>query len=155
MGAYKDLLDEKFGRLTVIGSLGKNSKGQYLWQCLCDCGKEISVVGSYLTSSNTRSCGCLSREITSNRNKKGFINLSGKVFGYLEVIEFVKKVGTSYYWKCRCIYENCGNIKNIRSKDLTSGGTKTCGCKRKKISNASVFFYYFLRVKSSHESSVI
>lgn len=51
---------ERFGRLTVIGALGKRR------ECRCDCGKVITVGRtSALTSGNTRSCGCLRREVLS------------------------------------------------------------------------------------------
>jgi hypothetical protein len=39
-----------------------------LWLCRCDCGNEIGVITSYLTSGDTKSCGCLMPETTAARN---------------------------------------------------------------------------------------
>lgn len=64
----RDLTGMKFGRLSVIeraDPLGK--KGVY-WRCICDCGKECTVLGNALVTRHTKSCGCYLRE-TSNRPK--------------------------------------------------------------------------------------
>jgi hypothetical protein len=53
----KDIIDQKFGRLTVIRYLG-NKK----WLCRCDCGGEARVLTSNITSGNSQSCGCQRRE---------------------------------------------------------------------------------------------
>jgi hypothetical protein len=51
---------KKFGRLTVIRHNVEDSrtKSTY-WDCLCDCGKTVTVKGVYLVSKHTRSCGCI------------------------------------------------------------------------------------------------
>lgn len=58
--------------------------------------------------------------------------LTGQTFGELTVIELDKEKTISSgrtYWKCKC---SCGNIKTLRSDQLTSGSTKSCGCLAKK-----------------------
>ncbi|EMQ1359360.1 hypothetical protein KWL52_006800 [Clostridioides difficile] len=58
-----DLTNKKFGRLTAIKSTNKKAKsGHYIWICKCDCGNEIEVIESSLTTGKTRSCGCLQKE---------------------------------------------------------------------------------------------
>jgi hypothetical protein len=58
------LTNQKFGRLTVISKDPIRSlSGSVRWNCICDCGKAIIVVGNNLTSGNTNSCGCLKIEI--------------------------------------------------------------------------------------------
>ena len=59
-----DASGQKFGHLTVLGrSLNVASTHSAQWNCLCDCGKEVSVTGSNLKAGITRSCGCFwSRE---------------------------------------------------------------------------------------------
>lgn len=53
----------KFGRLTVLSLFTKKSAyGLRRWRCRCDCGRVVSVVGSYLVKGSTKSCGCLRRE---------------------------------------------------------------------------------------------
>lgn len=69
-----DLTGQKFGRLTVI----KRSPNDYIhkgkiyprWDCICDCGTHVEVVGDELRSGNTKSCGCYASEQTIKRNKE-------------------------------------------------------------------------------------
>lgn len=57
----KDLTGSRFGRLSVLEFMGTEA-GRTRWRCLCDCGKEVVVKGIYLTTGDTKSCGCLKRE---------------------------------------------------------------------------------------------
>ena len=74
----KDLIGQKYGRLTVIDRAEDyiSPSGDHVacWLCKCDCGNEKVVKGSSLKRGNTKSCGCLAREISSEslrkRNKK-------------------------------------------------------------------------------------
>lgn len=56
-------------------------------------------------------------------------NLVGEVFHNLTVI---RRVGTTsarvIIWKCVCV---CNNICNVRSNNLRTGHTKSCGCIKK------------------------
>jgi hypothetical protein len=54
-------VEQKYGRLTVIGDPVKKGKHIYL-PCRCDCGTERLVRRSNLVSHNTQSCGCLHKE---------------------------------------------------------------------------------------------
>lgn len=57
-------------------------------------------------------------------------NLTGKKFGRLTVIEDSgKRSGGKVVWLCLC---DCGNKKLVRSNNLISGNTKSCGCFRKE-----------------------
>lgn len=58
----QDLTGQKFGRLTVIKPIGKNSWGNVVWLCKCDCGQDHIVCASKLKDGHSRSCGCLARE---------------------------------------------------------------------------------------------
>ena len=61
----KDLIGEKFGRLTVVKDSGKRRKtpngSMVIWECICDCGSSqpVYVTTNDLTTGNTLSCGCL------------------------------------------------------------------------------------------------
>lgn len=79
MGRPLKLTGQTFGRLTVLKRLGKNSVGNYKWQCLCSCGNEAVVDGGNLTSGTTRSCGCL---LADTNTKHGFSPRSGKRITY-------------------------------------------------------------------------
>ena len=48
---------QKFGRLTAL--YRKNKDGKYYYHCACDCGTEIDVPISSLTTGKTFSCGCI------------------------------------------------------------------------------------------------
>lgn len=62
---FKDITGQKFGRLTVLSEAGKNKHNQALWFCRCACGTEKIVSGNNLSLGNTKSCGCLNKEINS------------------------------------------------------------------------------------------
>jgi hypothetical protein len=47
-----------FVRLTVIRYLGSNPHKKALYECGCECGKTLIVIGSKLRSGWSRSCGC-------------------------------------------------------------------------------------------------
>ena len=64
----KDLTGMKFNRLTVMCRVENSKTGQSRWKCKCDCGNESIVTGSRLTKGIIKSCGCLTREVTIERN---------------------------------------------------------------------------------------
>ena len=57
----KNLLGQRFGRLTVIALEDNVKSGSARWRCRCDCGNEISVRSNNLTGCGVRSCGCLAK----------------------------------------------------------------------------------------------
>jgi hypothetical protein len=60
----------RFGRLVVKEEAGRTRNGTVRWTCRCDCGNEVVVAGHSLRRrEGTRSCGCLAREVTADRNK--------------------------------------------------------------------------------------
>lgn len=54
----KDMLGQKFGRLTAIRSIGPRPN-VFFWLCKCECGKEVEINGNKLRSGRTKSCGCI------------------------------------------------------------------------------------------------
>ena len=53
------------------------------------------------------------------------IDLTGQKYQRLTAIKFVELSKYGAIWECKC---DCGNIKNVRSGDLRSGNTNSCGC---------------------------
>lgn len=54
----------RFGRLTAeYPTEHRDHKGSIYWRCRCDCGKETEVTADSLLSGNTKSCGCLRKEL--------------------------------------------------------------------------------------------
>ena len=58
-----DLTGQPFGRLVVIREAGRKN-GKVVWLCKCKCGAEVVVRSNDLRSEKTKSCGCLSRELS-------------------------------------------------------------------------------------------
>lgn len=60
---------DQVGRLTLIVKVGKTSNGSYIYECLCVCGNTKQVQSSSLNSGLVQSCGCLFKEVHSNKFK--------------------------------------------------------------------------------------
>ena len=130
-----DLTGQKFGRLLAQERIDEEHKGKTVafYKCLCDCGKIVKVRGYSLKRGNTRSCGCLAKEvqIQTGKNSKGrkskkFIDLTGQRFGRLLVKERVFSENSQQVkWRCLC---DCGKETFPTTSHLRSGHTKSCGC---------------------------
>ena len=57
-----DLMNKRFGRLTVIGRTGKDDPHRYQWICKCDCGKICYNSTGVLLKGKVISCGCFHNE---------------------------------------------------------------------------------------------
>lgn len=72
MKTRKDLTGQTFGKLYVIKRVTNRKKKcgqqQVMYLCKCECGNETIVSYDNLKR-QTRSCGCLQKEATSNLNK--------------------------------------------------------------------------------------
>ena len=123
-GKYKDLSNQRFGKLKALNPTDKRLNGQVVWHCVCDCGVEIDVRSWNLVSGKTNSCGCSRSETARKLNGKKLI---GKRFGKLTVIEelpFESEQSGNIYWKCKC---DCGN-ETILYTSLLTQGVSSCGC---------------------------
>jgi len=65
----KDITNNRYGRLVVIKLDSIKNRKSY-WLCKCDCGTEKVIYSCDFKSGRTRSCGCLNREKTIERNKQ-------------------------------------------------------------------------------------
>ena len=52
-------------------------------------------------------------------------NLEGRVFSRLTVLDYAKGG-----WNCLC---SCGNLRQVKSSELTAGKVQSCGCLRKDV----------------------
>lgn len=97
----KDLVGKKFGRLTVTSYSHTNEKGRAVWNCKCECGNSIKVSSSYLLSHETKSCGCLVKEVS---RKQALIRNKGNKFGLKHGKHEFKlyKVWKSMNGRCNC-----------------------------------------------------
>lgn len=55
------------------------------------------------------------------------LDLQGRRFGKLLVLEEDGKYGTNIMWRCKC---DCGNEVRVRAASLMSGNSTSCGCGR-------------------------
>lgn len=67
----KDLTGKRSGKLTILSLSSKRGKrGQYYYDCICDCGNKTSVVINSLVKERTKSCGCLMKEVYTKLSEK-------------------------------------------------------------------------------------
>ncbi|EKD89559.1 MAG: hypothetical protein ACD_33C00045G0026 [uncultured bacterium] len=131
----KNLVDNKFGRLTVIYDSGKRTSGRMIiWTCKCDCGNIINVCTGSLNSGNTKSCGCLQKDYVSNTGKNNITHgLSN----------------TLIYKNWSDIIQRCNNPNNPAYIYYGARGIKICD----KWLQSFEAFYTDMGVKpSSHHS---
>ena len=69
MGSFEDLTGKTFNRLTVIKRAEVEKKEVY-YLCKCTCGNEKIIRGKDLKYNKIKSCGCLNKEKTTERNTK-------------------------------------------------------------------------------------
>lgn len=97
-----DLTGQRFGRLTAIEPTEKRMRTQVVWRCVCDCGAEAFVASSYLIKGETRSCGCLRRDL----HRK---DITGLVKEHLTALyptdEVADRGQPVWVWQC-----DCGNL---------------------------------------------
>lgn len=121
-----DLEGQQFGKLKVLRFDGYKvmPSGQRTakWLCHCDCGNDVSVIGSNLRNGTSTSCGCTKR-VTED--------LVGQRFSRLTVVsreeDFVDRPGgaKTCAWRCKC---DCGNEIVVRHFALKNGHVRSCGC---------------------------
>ena len=122
----KDLIGQRFGKLTVIKATKERRHNSVVWECLCDCGNITYATTEGLRVGDNVSCGCRNSgsEKFANQNK---VNLTGLRFGKL-IVEAATDMRSSkgnQIWKCKC---NCGNICYVSTNHLQSHNTQSCGC---------------------------
>ena len=120
VGRAKNLIGQKFDRLTVLYRTKHNNSSDTWWKCQCDCGALVDKRGDSLKVNTYNACPeCYLKE---NLQK----NLKNKVFGYLTVInEDGRDKFGRMRWKCKC---ECGNETTVNSSALIEGQTISCGC---------------------------
>ena len=108
-----DRTGQVFGRLKVISRAPNDSHGNTRWLCVCECGKSSKVSPDSLTRGESRSCGCLSRELFSNRVVKHAESIPGKE--------------TAEYRTWKAIRLRCKNPKTKDFKYYGGRGIRVCG----------------------------
>jgi hypothetical protein len=174
------VIGEKHNRLTVVSLSHSDRRKRKHWLCRCDCGVEKTVQGTLLTSGNTRSCGCLSREIKAQSrlpNDRGVINhiilqykrhATGRGLKFLLAYEAVEKLVRAPCAYCGIVGGNLKKTKNFKegfrhngidrvdsSADYTPGNVVPCCglCNRvKRDMDRGAFIAWALRVASHQQA---
>ena len=110
---------QQFNSLTVIAPDNRPHHPSS-WLCRCECGKEAYFSTSSLIKGIARSCGC-----KSHRNINEAIDLTGKRFGYLQVLSRSNNPRHKSQWLCRC---DCGSTIELYASFLIAGQRTSCGC---------------------------
>lgn len=116
---YISYIGEKYNHLKIV-NYHKIGKGYFT--CECDCGNIKDIRCDHVLNGRTISCGC-------KLNPEKWIDLTGRRFKKLTVIEKAYKDGYFVYWRCKC---DCGNETIVYSSNLTRGVTRSCGCYKKE-----------------------
>jgi hypothetical protein len=130
-----DMTGMRYGKFTVLRLVGPNERKALLWECRCDCGTVVTVIGGNLRSGQSKSCGCeriskvraagIAREGTPSGPRK---DLTGEIFNRWTVLGRVD----GDKWQCRC---QCGTERNVDGGNLRFNRSKSCGCLQKEITS--------------------
>lgn len=106
MRSITDLSGRTFGRLRVLGMSERSATGIIKWDCVCKCGKKVSVQGGALKNGHTKSCGCYMREVTKclgESSKKIWHPIEDKDRTYIIPLSsgFFSKVDKDDYFKIK------------------------------------------------------
>ncbi len=141
--AREDLTGQKFNRFTVLHFDEERSSGRRkYWICECECGTIKSVRSDLLKSNHTKSCGCLNRELVSQRmkelGKKTTVrqDLTGMTFGYWHVDSRAENQNNHVAWNCTC---KCGTKRIVLGQSLKNGCSKSCGCLNMSHGELAIF----------------
>lgn len=63
-----DIKGQRFGRLIAVNRIGGFGNRGSLWECHCDCGRQVDVQTNNLRNGHTKSCGCLRAERRAELN---------------------------------------------------------------------------------------
>ena len=127
---------DKFNRLECIEfhHTGKHYRSYFLFKC--DCGTEKVILGSLVKSGNTKSCGCLSKEIKSRRISPNQTEVTAIILGYKRHAEdrgFKFKLSREQVEsiiKKNCYYCGTPPSNNKKTKNSIGDGIKYSGIDR-------------------------
>jgi hypothetical protein len=108
MGRKVNLINQNFGRLTVIREIGTNKNRRVIWECLCECGAITKVVGRDLRNGHTKSCGCYRAELSTKKFRKH------------------GKHNSAEYNSWRLLKNRCLNPNDQRFAEYGGRGIKVC-----------------------------
>lgn len=115
-----DLVGKKFGRLTVVkrapNATTKHGTQKKMYECLCDCGNTAVVYATNLKNGNTKSCGCINREMIAERNRqnRGYM-------GYFDGEPGESRQNPQIYAAWRGCFERCYTETSLKKHPTYQG----------------------------------
>lgn len=111
----KNLTGKTFGRLTVLGYVGKDERGNSFWLCRCACGNRVNTTTTNLlrTDGPRVSCGCQMRTSSLTHGM----------------------TGTPEYQAWRSMYQRCTNPNNPQYPLYGGRGIEVCPRWRESFQN--------------------
>jgi hypothetical protein len=101
-----DLTFKTYGRLWVLNPIGKDAKGHKTWLCICKCGSQVVISSKNLKSENTRSCGCLNKDvITTHGHSPRKLKISPTYDSWRNMIQ-------------RCTNPNCPRYEDYGGRSI-------------------------------------
>ena len=131
-----DLTGKTFGRWTVLYFLYTTEHRDAYWMCRCECGSEHKVRSNQLKNGTNRSCGCLQRELTAEKNwKHGLSNHPMKQTYYAMLARCYNTTSTEYHnYGARGIFV-CDRWRNSFPDFFNDMGERPNGCTIDRIDN--------------------
>lgn len=123
MSNYKYKEGQRYGPYDIL-FLKRLPNARGIFQCPF-CNNTFEAQTNKVGSGNTTRCKKCVRKRRSELGKSKTIDITGKRFGKLTVLERVVNKG----WKCQC---DCGTIIITQTSNLTTGHTLSCGCIKSK-----------------------
>lgn len=125
-----DISGVRYGKLVAVRRTDQKKHSTFIWECLCDCGKQHFTSLNNLRNGHTKSCGCLKLQQESRR-----LDITGEVYGQLTAIKntFKQNNNGCYIWEFSC---SCGNIieREIGNLRFRREGAKCGSCNSKASS---------------------
>lgn len=137
------------GHLTFIDELKRTDKKvtNFYYLCVCDCGNWYILTNRHFDQEDMVSCGCYRKARGAEMCKNiigpnNALDLKGKIFGDLEVVEKTnKRIGDyNVIWKCKCI--NCGAEQEVQATMLNRQIRLFCeNCSQRKSKGEKIISF--------------
>ena len=131
-----DMINKKFGKLTVLERLSQDSDGSYNYLCECECGNRKIINGCSLRKGITTSCGCINysigeKTIASILDKANISyikeypvkELGNKRFDFAilkhdTIVRLIEFDGRQHYEKSNSIWEKTASLQERKKRDI-------------------------------------
>lgn len=124
----RNIIGEKFGRLTVLSE--NKTPHKRTVTCKCDCGNIVTRSKTDIMSGHTKSCGCLWMDDCCHANEKDWTGQISEAGVKFLSKAYMNKKG-QWLWNCECPL--CHNTFIILPAKVMSNHTSSCGCRIKSL----------------------